>query len=83
MIIIKTHALFRLIERGQKFGLSYFEARERAFKTVKRGRVAKRKHKSKLTYYHYFQDNLSFYVICGKVGNKVLIKSVIIEEGRE
>lgn len=83
LIIIKTHALFRLVERGQKFGLNYFEARERAFQTVRRGKISKRKHKSRLTYYHYFPDNLSLYVICEKVGNKILIKSVIIEKGRE
>ncbi len=89
IIDIEAHALFRMLERGQQFNLSYDETQERAFKAVQTGNLAKRKHFSSRgkTYYHYFQDNLSFYVICRERELeeylKILIKTVIIEEGRE
>lgn len=89
-IVIEKHAFFRLIQRAEKHGLSYEEAEERAFSTVKKGKLSKRKHlpqkKEDLTFYNYFQDNLSFYVICKEKINKVKkikIKTVIIEEGKE
>ena len=85
IINIETHAFFRMIERGQKYGLDYLETKERAFNTVRSGRLAARKHLSKRhkTYYSYFSDNLSFYVICLEKDGKILIKTVIIEEGKE
>ena len=89
IIDIETHALFRMLERGQEFGLNYYEIKDRAFKTVRTGRLAKRKHLSKrnVTYYQYFKDNLSFYVICQEKGFeeyiKSLIRTVIIEKGRK
>jgi len=88
VIDIEAHAFLRMLERGAKFGLNYYECKDRAFKSVRLGNLAKRKHLSKnyITYYNYFQDNLSFYVICyEKEYNefiKVLIKTVIIEKGR-
>ena len=88
VIAIEAHAFLRMLERGAKFGLNYYECKDRAFKSVRLGNLAKRKHLSKnyITYYNYFQDNLSFYVICyEKEYNefiKVLIKTVIIEKGR-
>ena len=89
IIDIEAHALFRMLERGSEFGLNYYETKERAFKTVKSGKSPKRKHLSgkNKTYYLYFKDNLSFYVICQenefKDYVKCLIRTVIIEEGRE
>ena len=89
VIDIDAHAILRLLERGQAYGLNYNEAKDRAFETVRRGNLAKRKHLSKenKTYYSYFKDNLSFYVICQEKEFeeyiKILIKTVIIEEGRE
>lgn len=89
IIDIDTHAFFRMMERGLEFGLDYQETKERAFKTVRNGMQARRKHQSKngITYYCYFHDNLAFYVICRekkfKEYSKCLIKTVIIEEGRE
>ena len=89
VIDIESHAFFRMLERGSEFGLNYYEVKERAFKTVRLGRLAKRKHLSKKnkTYYQYFGDNLSFYVICleKEFGDyiKYLIRTVIIEQGRE
>jgi len=86
---IETHAFFRILERGSEFGLSYYEIKDRVFKTVRLGKLAKRKHLSRKnkTYYQYFKDNLSFYVICqeGEFEDyiKYLIKTVIIEKGRE
>jgi hypothetical protein len=84
IINIETHAFFRMLERGQRCGLDYIETKERVFSTVRSGRFA-RKHFSKRhkTYYSYFSDNLSFYVICLERGSKILIKTVIIEEGKE
>ena len=74
-----------MLERGTAFGLDYPETKERAFSTVRKGVLAKRKHLSQdyLTYYQYFRDNLAFYVICREHDNQALIKTVIIEQGRE
>lgn len=89
IIEIEAHAFLRMLERGAKYGLSYYECKEMAFKTVRIGHSAKRRHLSKnyKTYYSYFKDNLSFYVICQERAYngfiKVLIKTVIIEKGRE
>ena len=88
IIDIEAHAFLRMLERGAKHGLDYYECKDRAFMTVRLRNLAKRKHLSKnyITYYNYFKDNLSFYVICQEkdCGEfiKVLIKTVIIEEGR-
>lgn len=89
VIDIESHAFFRMLERGSEFGLSYYETKERAFRTVRLSRLAKRKHIShkNRTYYHFFQDNISFYVVCQEKGFdeyiKCLIRTVIIEIGRE
>ena len=89
VIDLDEHALLRAEERGIHYGLNYIETVERIFKTVKYGRPARRKHLSKkgITYYHYFEDNLSFYVLCWEADFpdyvKVMIKTVIIGEGRE
>ena len=88
IIEIEAHSFLRMLERGVKYGLSYYECKDRAFKTVRLGNLAQRKHLSRnnITYYNYFSDGLSFYVIChekdcGKF-MKALIKTVIIEKGR-
>lgn len=89
IIDIESHAFFRMLERGYEFGLDYYETKDRAFRTVKLGRLAKRKHLSRenKTYYQYFKDNLSFYVVCQEREFEdyinCLIRTVIIEEGRE
>ena len=89
IIDIETHAFFRMLERGLKFGLDYYETKERAFSTVRLGKLARRKHLSSMhkTFYQYFKDNLSFYVICKEKifeeYKKYLVKTVIIERGRE
>lgn len=85
IINIETHAFFRMIERGQRYGLDYLETKERAFNAVRSGRLSARKHLSRRhkTYYSYFSNNLSFFVICLETKDKILIKTVIIEEGKE
>lgn len=89
IIDIEAHAFLRLMERSTKHGIFYAEAKERAFIAVRLGKLAVRKHQSTTgkTYYHYFQDNLSFYVICQEKEFETYIKSVIrtviIETGRE
>ena len=89
IIDIEAHALFRMLEIGSEGGLDYYETKDRAFKTARLSKLAKRKHLSKKnkTYYHYFKDNLSFYVICQEREFeeyiKCLIRTVIIEQGRE
>ncbi len=64
IIDIEAHSFLRLLERGLNFGLSYYETKERAFRTVKRGKSAKRKHLSKnhKTYYQYTKKALGFFV---------------------
>lgn len=89
IIHIETHALLRIIERGERFGLTFEETKERVFQVIKTGSCPNKKHLSinHCTYYKYFNDNLSFYVICeekkGEFQNKILVKTIIIEEGRE
>lgn len=89
IIDVDAHAFLRALERGAKYGLNYYECKDRIFKTVRIGNLAKRKHLSRnyVTYYNYFRDNLSFYVICYEKDYdkfiKVLIKTLIIEKGRE
>lgn len=89
IIDIEAHSFFRMLERCLKFGLDYYETKERTFRTVRAGKLAKRKHLSRKgkTYYQYFKDNLSFYVICKEKEfedyTKILIKTIIIEKGRE
>ncbi|MBI2147188.1 hypothetical protein HYU19_01795, partial [Candidatus Woesearchaeota archaeon] len=89
IIDIEAHAFLRLMERSNAYALSYVEAKERAFAAVRSGRLATRKHLSNTgkTYYLYFKDNLSFYVICqekeGDAYTKIVIRTVIIEQGRE
>lgn len=89
VIDVEAHAFLRMLERGCEYGLDYYETKERAFKTVRLNRLAKRRHLSgkNKTYYQYFSDNLSFYVICQEKEFedyvKCLIRTVIIEEGRE
>ena len=89
VIDIEVHALFRTLERGSEFGLDYYDTKDRAFSTVRSGKFANRKHLSRRynTYYRYFGDNVSFYVVC-KVTEfddctQFLIKTIIIEKGRE
>lgn len=74
-----------MLERGLKYGLDYYETKDRAYTTIRTGKIANRKHSSGRysTYYRYFNDNMSFYVICRELRNQVLIKTVIIEEGKE
>ncbi len=89
IIDIEAHAFSRMLERGSKFGLDYYNTKDRVFETVRLGRLSKRKHLSKKnkTYYQYFKDNLSLYVICQEEELrdyiKCLIRTVIIEKGRE
>ncbi|MBI4918304.1 hypothetical protein HY837_00100 [archaeon] len=89
VIDVEMHAFFRMIERGAQLGLDYLETKNRAFQTIKNGKKSNRKHLSRnhFTYYFYFNDNLSFYVICQERENRlftnILIKTVIIEYGRE
>ena len=89
VVDIETHAFFRMIERGSEFGLDYYETKDRAFKTAKLGKPPKRKHLSgkNKSYCCYFKDNISFYVICREKEFekyiKCLIKTVIIEKGRQ
>ena len=89
IIDIEAHALFRVLQRGNKFGLDYYETKDRVFKTAKLGVLSRRKHLSKKnkTYYQFFNDNLLFYVVCQEKEFsdyiKCVIMTVIIEKGRE
>ncbi|MEK6963586.1 MAG: hypothetical protein AABX70_04110 [Nanoarchaeota archaeon] len=89
IIDIEAHAFLRMLERGAEFGLNYYETKRRAFQTAQLGKTAKRKHLSKTnkTYYQYFTDGLSFYILCQEEElekhTSCLIRTVIIEKGRE
>ncbi len=89
IIDIDAHSFLRMLKRSTEFGIDFYDIKQRAFETVRFGKLAKRKHLSKKynTYYQYFNDNLSFYVICKKIEKqdhiKCFIKTVIIEQGRE
>ena len=84
-IVIEKHALLRIAERSIIFGLSEEEITKRVFQTVQNRKHSVRKHHSwkHKTYYHYFHDNLSLYVICSESEHKIVVKTVIIEEGRQ
>ena len=84
-VYINAHCALRILERGLKFGLDYFETKKRVFQTLKEGKLSKKKHRTvgKKTYVKYFKDNLCFYLICKEKRGKVLIKTIIIEKGRE
>ena len=87
IVDIETHSFFRMLERGLRYNLDYYETKERAFDAVRKGRSSK-KHLSKnhKTYYKYYKDNLSFYVVCKEKEFedyiRCVIKTVIIEKGR-
>ncbi|MFH1917059.1 MAG: hypothetical protein ABIJ21_07395 [Nanoarchaeota archaeon] len=87
LVEFDKHAIYRLNERSATFNLDIDEAYERVLTTIHYGHHAK-KHRSykHTTYFHYFQDNLSFYVICktkrGKIWNKIKVKTIIIERGK-
>ncbi len=91
VIVFTRHAFSRLVERARHYGLSPYEARKRVMQTIKVGNLSKRKHLAKRhchnTYYHYFKDGLSFYVICKEREfedfTKYFVKTMIIEKGRE
>ena len=74
-----------MLERGLQHRLDYHETKNRVYNTVRSAKFSKRKHLSRRhkTYYNYFNDNLSFYVICKEHKNQILIKTVIIEKGKE
>lgn len=88
VIDIEDHALYRMIERGSQFGLSFQDVESRVWSTVRKAKLG-RKHQSReyTTFYGYFKDNVSLYVICEKSEDakeiRYQIKTVIIEEGRE
>ncbi|MFH1649044.1 MAG: hypothetical protein ABIA93_00665 [Candidatus Woesearchaeota archaeon] len=82
------HASYRLATRCEEFSLSEEEGVRRTIDAVQSGSITKKRHASMdgTTYTKYFQDNLSFYVVCSeKVRDAVTIsfvKTVIIERGR-
>lgn len=90
-VAFSRHAFSRLVERSWRYGLSPYEARRRAIQAVRAGNLSKRKHLARKpchnTYCHYFKDGLSFYVICHEREfegfTKYLVKTIIIERGRE
>lgn len=88
-IEVDKHALKRMLIRGLKFGLNLDETKRRMFHTIVNDAQAKRKHKSmtNITYYHYFHDNLAFYVVCSRREFRdeapLRVRTVIIERGRE
>ncbi|MFH1072847.1 MAG: hypothetical protein V1743_05450 [Nanoarchaeota archaeon] len=87
VIRFDPHALYRLIERSRSFGVPEEESRQRVLLTIRTGNRSQ-KHRSKRhsTFYRYFEDNLSYFVICRryKKNNQRLfiVKTVIIERGR-
>lgn len=83
-VLIETHALLRAVERGANFNLSYEKASKRIFETIRKGRTSK-KHRSYRNRAKclYFDDNLTFYVVFKEMKNRIYVKTVIIEEGRE
>lgn len=89
IIVTETHAEHRILARGLKFGLNFPETEARVKLAVYAGKESAFKHKSRdhKTYYHYFEDNLSIYVICKEIEFteyvQTLIKTIIIERGRE
>ncbi|MBN2459950.1 hypothetical protein JXB28_06720 [Candidatus Woesearchaeota archaeon] len=83
-IIYDSHASGRLAERADQLGISIDDALGRVKETLLLGNVSKSKRSRRnLVYCKYFHDNTSFFVVCKRRGRRILIKTVIIKEGRE
>ena len=86
-IYYDEHALFRLVERGSRFGLTLEESQKRVKETLFYGSESK-KHLSKnhFSSCRYFPDNTTMFVIWknGILHKKTMvrIKTIIIEAGR-
>jgi hypothetical protein len=87
IVRFESHAIDCMVERGFQFRLPYETTREYAIQTVLEGKRAK-KHTSKRhrTYFRYFKENITVYVICQELKERNIIiktvKTVIIERGR-
>jgi len=80
----EKHAFIRLTHWSCQFGLDLYESMRRTEETIVEGRLSKSKHsKSNVVYYKYFNDNLSFFVFCRRYQNGLIVKTVLICEGRE
>jgi len=84
IIRYEKHAERMLMKRSCKCGIHYFESSLRVKETVLYGRLSSTKQSRKnIVYYKYFNDNLSFFVICRGFKDFLIIKTVIIKRGRE
>lgn len=84
IIDYKRHASKRLIMRSCDLGLNFDDALKRVKETIYKGRLSRTKRsKQNVIYYKYFADNISFFVICKKFTNRVVVKTVILRKGRE
>jgi hypothetical protein len=84
IIDLEEHAFVRLSDRSCQFGLNTYESLERIKETIIEGKLSSSKYSRRyLVYYKYFNDNLSFFVVCRKCRRGFVVKTVIITEGRE
>ena len=77
-----AHALRRLEERSHQFGISPVEFHKRIRETILLGRCSKSSIQNKV-YCRYYNDNLSFFVVCKRMPDGFKVETVIIKIGRE
>ncbi len=83
-VVFTAHATARLEQRCAEFGLDSCEARKRVLETVDQGSISRtRKSRNKRIYCQYYDDNLSFFVVCNEGYGYVRVVTVIIKTGRE
>jgi hypothetical protein len=87
IIEFEVHAMHRMLHRGAKFGLDYFETESRVKQTASQAIKSRRILSKNPVYYQYFPDNLCFYVVCKERAFEdavyVRVITVIIQRGRE
>ncbi len=87
IIEFEVHAIHRMLQRGTKFGLDYFETEARTKQIARRAVKPKSVTGRRKIYYQYFADGLSFYVVCREREfseiTHVCIITVIIQQGRK
>ena len=84
IIVYGSHASGRLAERADQLEISIDDALNRVKETLCHGSLSRSKRSRRnLVYCKYFNDNISFFVVCRKHDEKCLVKTVIIKEGRE
>jgi len=87
VIEFEVHALHRMLQRGAKFSLNYFETESRVKRVIQHAVKSQKRISKYIVYHRYFNDDLTFYVICKKREFQEIVHiriiTIIIRRGRE